>query len=273
MTRPNNEFEKIMELSNKILDEMEHRNEVDKEVDKLLANGQYEEVKHLLDSLDNNIIRQLREERDRLIHHIGTFKDDKLDVAEQEPAEAKKIISKLCHILHSFDSLIYIVGKLLYTELQDIIRHDNIRLGYYFFIITAMELCSYYLNLASDLLECPEKQVDIKLVSSYLAKIRNIFDVISDSSKIYIFPETINDTIYICYDYLEQIELELLSCGKGGGGGHQIIIDKEYISIPQIHKDSHLHEVYGLFYFREHKFCINTNATNNIILWIDSSSL
>lgn len=55
--------------------------------------------------------------------------------------------------------------------------------------------------------------------------------------------------------------------------GTRQMITKEYISIFQIHKDSHLHEVYGLFYFREHLFCINTNATNNIILWIDSTKL
>jgi len=72
MVRPNNEFEKIMELSNKILDEMESRNKIDKEVDRLLADGQYEEVKQLLNLLDNNIIRQIKEERDQLIHHTET---------------------------------------------------------------------------------------------------------------------------------------------------------------------------------------------------------
>lgn len=57
---------------------------------------------------------------------------------------------------------------------------------------------------------------------------------------------------------------------QGGGGRHQSqIITKEYIAIPQVHKDNHLHEVYGLFYFSEHRLCINTNATTNIILWID----
>jgi len=48
-------------------------------------------------------------------------------------------------------------------------------------------------------------------------------------------------------------------------------IKKEYISIPQVHKNNHLHEVYGLFYLSEYKLCINTNATTNIILWIDSN--
>lgn len=56
------------------------------------------------------------------------------------------------------------------------------------------------------------------------------------------------------------------------GGAHQPqIITKEYIAIPQVHKDSHLHEIYGLFYSGEHRLCINTNAATNIILWIDSN--
>lgn len=86
MTRPNNEFDRIMELSNKILDEMAHRNEVDKEIDGLLAENKHEEVQQLLASLDNTI-EELRKERDRLLHHTKGTEGQEVEAKEQAITE------------------------------------------------------------------------------------------------------------------------------------------------------------------------------------------
>lgn len=74
--RQSDELERAIELSSKILKEMEHKNEVEKEADKLFANGRCEEASQLLNSLDYNVIRQLREERYELLQNMKTVPEN-----------------------------------------------------------------------------------------------------------------------------------------------------------------------------------------------------
>lgn len=162
-------------------------------------------------------------------------------------------------ILDKIADLTLITSNYLYEQSQNSIN-KNIA-SHIDFVDQIMNMCT---NYAIQLI--PE--TDTKYSVS-MNRIKAALNLLSDYLTIYLVTEElqkqVTSIISICFDYLEQIEL--LSCGKGGDQSQ--IITKEYIAIPQVHKDSHLHEVYGLFYFSEHRLCINTNATTNIILWID----
>lgn len=164
-------------------------------------------------------------------------------------------------ILNKIANLTFITSNYLYEQSQNSIN-KNIA-SHIDFVDQIMNMCT---NYATQLI--PE--TDTKYSVS-MNRIKAALNLLSDYLTIYLVTEElekqVTSIINICLDYLEQIEL--LSCGKGGGRHQSQIITKEYIAIPQVHKDSHLHEVYGLFYFSEHRLCINTNATTNIILWID----
>lgn len=168
-------------------------------------------------------------------------------------------------ILDKIADLTLITSNYLYEQSQNSINEDIA--SHIDFVNQIMNMC---INYATQLI--PE--TDTKYSVS-MNRIRAALTLLSDYLTIYLVTEElqkqVTSIISICLDYLEQIEL--CSYGKGGGRKeHKIqIITKEYISIPQVHKNSYLHEVYGLFYLSEHKLCINTNATTNIILWIDSN--
>lgn len=166
-------------------------------------------------------------------------------------------------ILDKIANLTLITSNYLYLEFKNC-SNESLA-SHIAFVDQIMNMCTDY---ATQLI--PE--TDTKYSVS-MNRIRAAFTLLSDYLTIHLLTKElekqVTSIINVCLDYLEQIEF--CSYGKGGGRHQSQIITKEYIAIPQVHKDSHLHEVYGLFYFSEHKLCINTNATTNIILWIDSN--
>lgn len=175
--RQDYELERAMELSGKILNEMKHRNEVEKEADKLLANGQYKEADQLLNSLDYNVIRQLREERNGLLHYTKAVPEHETGKLSDDIITEKEILDKLCldnlcNIQQGLKNQMNIIQKVLYAEIFDITSH----------MVAAIDLCSNYSNLIDDLLKAPNEKIDVNLIFSHFSKISETFNVFFHSS-------------------------------------------------------------------------------------------
>ena len=157
--------------------------------------------------------------------------------------------NKIRIILDKIADLTLITSNYLYEQSQNSINED---------IASHIDFVDQIMNMCSDYATQLIPETDTKYSVS-MNRIRAALTLLSDYLTIYLVTEElqkqVTSIISICFDYLNQIEL--CSYGKGGGKEHKIqIITKEYIAIPQVHKNNHLHEVYGLFYLSECKLCI-----------------
>ena len=118
----------------------------------------------------------------------------------------EQAVSELSRILQDFENLLYIMDQILCLDLSDIMKSGDIHWNHYFFIFTSVNLCGYYLDSANgQLKDISDEQTDMEPVFFWIEKMKRIFDIISDALEVYMFPNTIRDTINICRDYLNQI--------------------------------------------------------------------
>ncbi len=133
-------------------------------------------------------------------------KTDKNGAVKKADKLNEQTVSELPCILQNLENLLFIIDQLLCTNLSDIMKSDDIHWDHYFFIMMSVNLCGYYLDSANgQLKDISDEQTDMEPVFFWIEKMKRIFYIISDALEVYMFPNTIRDTINICRDYLNQI--------------------------------------------------------------------
>ncbi len=132
-------------------------------------------------------------------------KIDKSGATKETDGLNEQTVSELSCILQNIKNLLFIIDRLLCANLL-VMKSDDIHWAQYFFIMTSVNLCGYYMDSANgQLKDISDGQTDMEPVFFWIEKIKRIFDIISDALEVYMFPDTIRDTINICHDYLNQI--------------------------------------------------------------------
>lgn len=133
-------------------------------------------------------------------------KIDKSGAAKEADMLNGKAVSELFCVLKNIENVLFIIDQLLCANLL-VMKSDDIHWNHYFFIMTSVDLCGYYLDSANGQLKnISDGQTDMGLVFFWTEKIKRVFDIISDALEVYMFPNTIRETINTCHDYLNQID-------------------------------------------------------------------
>ena len=92
-------------------------------------------------------------------------KINKNGAAKEADELNEQTVSELSCILQNLENLLFIIDQLLCADLSDIMKSDDIYWDHYFFIMTSVNLCGYYLDAANgQLKDISDEQIDMEPV-------------------------------------------------------------------------------------------------------------